>query len=361
MNFMFNPIGRLVTRMILLRFVSIVLGLTIFVLTLEIVTYVNEILALQNGRLQIVALYLAARAPSVMATFLPMAMLLAMLLTITELSYRNELTAIFAAGISPLRLLVMLLPMIIGVSLFHYILVDRLVPIAAPVLRDWKIGDYGQKKIKIGENDPIWFRTGNDIIRAAQASNDSRQLTDVVVFQRDDNGILQQQIFAKQASFGDMGWILKDAVTFDAATGKPTPSATLPYQGKLRPAEAGTRSGDPEEMTMSELNYFIANNGFGIRPAYVYDTWWFKRLTPFAVSFIMMALCIPLGTRFRRGGGLGMLFAAGVGIGFSFFVLDGIATSLGELGIFPPFFAAWITSAMFGFLALWLYAKSERV
>ena len=75
----------------------------------------------------------------------------------------------------------------------------------------------------------------------------------------------------------------------------------------------------------------------------------------------MLALCIPLGSRFRRGGGLGVLFAVGVGLGFSFFVLDGIATSLGELGIFPPFIAAWITLVMFGFLALWLYAKSERV
>jgi lipopolysaccharide export system permease protein len=361
MNLLFNPIGRLVTRMILMRFVSIVLGLTIFVLTLEIVTYVNEILALQNGRLQIVGLYLAARAPSIMATFLPMALLLSMLLTVTELSYRNELTAIFAAGVSPVRLLLMLLPLIIGVSLFHYILVDRLVPVAAPVLRSWKIGDYAQKKINVGEGDPIWFRTGNDIIRAAQASNDSRQLTNVIIFERDDNGILQHQVFAKQANFGADGWTLQDVVTFDAATGNAKSSATLPYEGKLRPAEAGTRSGDPEEMTIGELGYFIDNNGFGIRPAYVYNTWWFKRLTPFAVSFIMMALCIPLGTRFRRGGGLGVLFAIGVGIGFAFFVLDGIATSLGELGIFPPFFAAWITSLMFGFLALWLYAKSERV
>ncbi len=361
MRLIFNPIGRLVTRMILMRFVAIVLGLTIFVLTLEVVAYVNEILALQNGRLQIVGLYLAARAPSIMATFLPMALLLSLLLTVTELSYRNELSAIFAAGISPFRLLLMLLPMIIGVSLFHFVLIDRLVPISAPVLRSWKIGDYAQKGIKVGEGDPIWFRTGNDIIRAGKANNDSSQLTEVVIFERDDKGILKQQVFAKSATFGSDGWTLQDAVTFDATTGQATPSATATYKGKLRPAEAGSRSGDPEEMTIGELNYFITNNGFGIRPAYVYDTWWFKRLTPFAVSFVMVALCIPLGTRFRRGGGLGILFAAGVGIGFAFFVLDGISTSLGELGIFPPFLAAWITLLMFGFLALWLYAKSERV
>ena len=361
MNIITNRIGRMIQRMILVRFLGIVLGLTLFVLTLEIVTYANEILALQDGRFQIVATYLLARAPSVMENFLAMALLLSVLLTITELSYRNELTAIFAAGVSPFRLAVMLLPLVVAISAFHFILLDRLVPASAPVLRAWAIGDYGQKKIKVGENDPIWFRTGDDIIRAGAASTDSRQLSNIIIFQRDNKGILKRQIFAAEAHFGDGGWTLQDTVTFDAATGQPSISPTLAYKGKLKPAEAGTRSGDPEEMTLGELGYFVANNGFGIRPSYVYDTWWYKRLTPIAVSLLMVAVCIPLGARFRRGGGLGLLFGAGVGIGFTFLVLDGMATSLGELGIFPPFLAAWITLLMFGFLTVWLYAKAERV
>ena len=93
----------------------------------------------------------------------------------------------------------------------------------------------------------------------------------------------------------------------------------LVYSGAMKPAAAGARSGDPEEMTISDLNYFIANSGFGIRPVWVYETWWQKRISLFFATLVMIAICIPIATRFRRGGGLGMLFATGCGAWLSLF------------------------------------------
>jgi lipopolysaccharide export system permease protein len=355
-----NRIGLMVSRMILARFAAILIGLSLFVLTLEIVTYANEILALQKGS-SILFKYLVARAPATLATFLPMSMLLALLLTITELSYRNELTAIWSMGISPLRVALMLVPVALLAGLMHFALLDRAVPAAAPTLRLWGIADYGEKKLKVGESDPLWLRSGTDIIRAASASDDSRRLEDVVIFRRDQMGLLTEQIFASSASLSEQGWKLQNAVTY-YTNGTPAARATsLSYDGEARPAEAGYRSGDPEEMTVSDLSYFIANDGFGIRPAYVYQTWWHKRLTALAVSLVMVALCIPLATRFRRGGGLGWLFAAGVGLGFTFFVIDGIATSVGELGLVSPWLAAWIPVLLYACFALYLMGRAERV
>jgi lipopolysaccharide export system permease protein len=58
---------------------------------------------------------------------------------------------------------------------------------------------------------------------------------------------------------------------------------------------------------------------------------------------------------------LGMLFALGVGLGFAFFILDGIAMSVGELGVVYPWLAAWLPVLVFGFIALYLLSRSERV
>jgi lipopolysaccharide export system permease protein len=353
-------IGWLISRMIMVRFVTIIIGLTLFVLTLEIATYAKEILALESGT-AIIFKYLLARAPATLATFLPMSLLLALLLTLTELSYRNELTAIWAMGISPLRVIATLAPLAILCGVLHFALVDRAVPAAAPTLRNWGIADYGEKKLKVGERDPLWLRSGGDIIRAASASSDSKRLEDVVIFKRDELGLLTEQVFAASATLDQAGWKLQNSVTY-RADGSPADRATnITYAGEARPAEAGYRSGDPEEMTVSDLSYFIANDGFGIRPAFVYQTWWHKRLTPLAISLVMVALCVPLATRFRRGGGLGWLFAAGVGLGFTFFVLDGIATSVGELGLVSPWLAAWFPVSLFFFLALYLLGRAERV
>lgn len=353
-------IGWLISRMIMARFVAILIGLTLFVLTLEIATYAREILALESGS-AIIFKYLLARAPATLATFLPMSLLLALLLTLTELSYRNELTAIWAMGISPLRVIVTLAPLAILIGVLHFVLVDRAVPAAAPTLRNWGIADYGEKKLKVGERDPLWLRSGRDIIRAASASPDSRRLEDVVIFKRNAQGLLIEQVYAASASLDENGWKLQNSVTYPA-DGSPAIRATSAvYAGEARPAEAGYRSGDPEEMTISDLSYFIANNGFGIRPTFVYRTWWHKRLTALAVSLVMIALCVPLATRFRRGGGLGWLFAAGVGLGFTFFVFDGIATSVGELGLVSPWLAAWLPVLLFACLALYLLGRAERV
>jgi lipopolysaccharide export system permease protein len=356
-----NRIAAMIGRMILMRFVPILLGLTLFVLTLEVVTYAKEILALDDNSLAIIGKYILARMPATMATFLPISLLLALLLAITELSYRNELAAIWSVGLSPARLIVLLAPLALVIGLIHFAVVDRLVPAAAPTLRTWGIADYGEKKLRIGERDPIWLRSGNDIMRAATANRDATRLSDVVIFKRDATGILLQQIYAEAASLGPEGWILQNAVTYGREPSQPTRSTQTTYRGTMRAAQAGSRSGDPEEMTISDLSYFIANNGFGIRPAYVYQAWWHKRISLVFVSLVMVALVIPLSARFRRGGGLGLLFALGVGLGFAFFILDGIAMSVGELGAVYPWLAAWLPVLVFGCLALYLTSTTERV
>ena len=356
-----NRVARMVARMIALRFIAILLGLSLFVLTLEVVAYAKEILALSDNGLTMIGKYLLFRAPATMATFLPISLLLALLLTVTELSYRNEITAMWSIGLSPFRLIAMLSPVALLIGMLHFVLVDRLVPAAAPTLRSWGIADYGEKKLKIGERDPIWLRSGPDIMRAASANRDASRLTDVTIFRRDNSGILLEQIYASSATREAGGWTLQNAVVYDRDAGAPKRSTQLIYTGTMRAAEAGSRSGDPEEMTLGDLSYFIENNGFGIRPAYVYQAWWHKRISVIFVSLIMVALVIPLATRFRRGGGLGMLFALGVALGFAFFILDGIAMSIGELGVVFPWLAAWLPVLVFGFIALYLLSRSERV
>mgnify|MGYP001765210987 CR=1 FL=1 len=353
----------MISKMVLARFLALLFGLSLFVLTLEVAAYSKDVLAIDadGGTLSSVFTYIVHRLPLTLATFLPMSLLMALLLTLTELSYRNELVAIWASGISPGRLIFLLVPLAILIGVAHFALLDRAVPAAAPSLREWGIGDYGRERLKIGERDPIWLRSGNDIMRAASASRDSRRLEDVVIFKRDADGLLLEQIFAERAVQTNGVWDLTNATTYFRGNKPPEKASTLQYGGQMRPAAAGSRSGDPEEMSLSDLRYFISNDGFGIRPAYVYKTWLHKRLTPILISIVMVGLCVPLAARFRRGGGLGLLFAVGIGLGFAFFVFDGIALSVGELGFVTPWLAAWTPVLAFAALAAYLTLQTERV
>ncbi len=354
-------IGWMLTRMILTRFFGILFGITIFVLTLELVSYSKEILALDKGNTGILLKYIFMRSPATLATFLPMSMLLAILLSLAELSYRNEVSAFWAAGASPTRLIVMLLPLAFVTGGLNFLLNDKAIPAAAPQLKQWGVADYGEKKLKVGENDPIWMRSGPDILRAASSNADSSVLENVIIFRRDASGILQEQIVARRAVLEGDRWNLKGVIVYYRENLAPNRLDNLVYSGAMKPAAAGARSGDPEEMTISDLSYFIENSGFGIRPVWVYQTWWQRRIALFFATLVMITLCVPLATRFRRGGGIGMMFGVGVGLGFLYFMTDGIALTMGELGFVKPWMAAWLPVMSFGALATALGLRMERV
>jgi lipopolysaccharide export system permease protein len=354
-------IARMVSRMVLVRFLAVLIGITIFVLSLESVSYSKEILALQPGSPLIVLHYMLMRAPATLSTFLPMSFLIALLLTLTELSLRNEIVSVFAAGVSPVRLVFMLMPAVALVGGINWLLLDRAVPYAAPTLRNWAVADYGEKKIRISENDPLWLRNGNDVLRAEKASANSRNLEKVTIFHRDVNGLLLEQITADKAERTTAGWQLTGVTRYDRSGRAPEILGTSTFSGRLQPAAAGSRSGDPEEMSMSDIAFFIKNKGFGIRPTYVYQTWWHKRIAATVAAFILMALCIPLATSFRRGGGLGIVFAGGIGLGFLYFITDGIFLTTGEIGILPPWLASWMPNMAFGLLALLMLLRREKL
>ena len=358
---MIRIIGWMLIRMVSIRFVAILLGISIFVLSLDLLGNAKDLQALRPGDTGILLDYMVYRAPSVLANYTGISILLATLLTLTELSYRNEMVAIWAAGLSPVRLLVMLLPLAFLVGGLQFILSDSAIPATTPQLRDWGIGDYGADKLKVGERDPIWMRAGPDILRAGSANADSTKLDNVIIFRRDETGLLREQIYAATAELANGRWTLSDVLVYYRDNLQPSRLDTLVYSGAMKPAQAGARSGAPEDMSLSELSYFIDNQGFGIRPPWVYETWAHKRVSLFFSGLLMIALCLPLATRFRRGGGLGILFAAGVGMGFLYFIVDGISLTMGELGFVTPWLAAWFPLIAFGALAAVLTFKSETV
>ena len=353
-----TTIARFLIRMILLRFAVILFGIGGFVLTLEVVSSIRDMGVISPNTLVAVLEYIFMRSPSILTLFIPISLLLALLLTITELSYRNEMTAIWTTGISPARLIVMLLPVALIVGAFQFVLMDQAVPAAAPTMRSWGIGDYARRKLNTSKNDPVWLRSGDDVIRALEANDEDTKLKNLILFRRTPEGMLKEQVFAASGELVDGQWLLKDVVIYYVGGQSPSRLETMIYNGPPKPASAA-RSAEPEEMTISDLSYYIANNGFGVKPVYVYQTWWHKRLTPLVIAVMMLVLCVPLSTRFQRGGGIGYLFVFGVALGFLFFVGEGLATTLGEVGTVAPWLAAWSPIIIFGAIAVVVLARSE--
>ena len=69
-------IAWMLTRMIFMRFLIILFGISAFVILLEVVTYSEEILKLRNNEVSALAHYAALLLPRTLSTFLGMSVLL---------------------------------------------------------------------------------------------------------------------------------------------------------------------------------------------------------------------------------------------------------------------------------------------
>lgn len=129
-----KTIGWLLSKMILLRFVMILSGISVFVVSLTVVTYSEEILKRGAGGASPIAEYALLLLPVTASTFMAISVLLGILLALVELSYRSELTAIWATGLSPVRIVFMLFPLALIIGGMTFLIADQGVPRVTPKL-----------------------------------------------------------------------------------------------------------------------------------------------------------------------------------------------------------------------------------
>ena len=158
--------------------------------------------------------------------------------------------------ISPLRMMIMLMPLAFVTGGINFLINDQAVPAAAPQLREWGVGDYGEKRLKIGERDPIWMRAGTDILRAGIANAQATELEDVIIFRRDQTASCANRSSPRTPSCRATAGDLTNVIVYYRENLPASRLDSLVYSGAMKPAAAGARSGDPEEMTISRSRLF---------------------------------------------------------------------------------------------------------
>ena len=123
-----------------------------------------------------------------------------MLLTLMELSLHNEMLGHVGGGVArPCAWSCSCCRWRSLIGIGNFLVHDQAVPAAAPVLHEWGIGDYGEKKLKVDERDPIWMRSGNRHPARRTSNPQATELEEVIIFRRDAKGLLTEQIMAAKA------------------------------------------------------------------------------------------------------------------------------------------------------------------
>ena len=334
---MTSIIARYVNRLLLGRFALVLLGLAALTLLLEFLGDSDQVIAANDDPIRALALYMGLRLPDILAELIPVAALLAGLLAFAELSRHSELTAIYAGGMSKVRLALAIVPAFALIGGLQLLIEDQARPAAMKELRAWGVGDY-----EAGEEAPAtWLRRGADIVRIEAIDPGQVELHGVTIFRRDAEGNLIAKIDAGHAVFDDGSWTLYDVARSEVASATVDKLAHMSWSGDVAPDDLDLLIASPAEMPLRALWRVVDDPDLGSQPAYRYATWLHERIAGPVTTAMLLLLTVAIARPPRGRTTQGTLIAAGIGGGFLLWTFDNLVLNFGDLGLLPPLLAAW--------------------
>jgi lipopolysaccharide export system permease protein len=346
---MISIIGRYVGRIVLGRFVVLLLGLATLMMLLEFLADSDQVIAASDHAIRALALYMVLRLPAILAELIPVAALLAGLVSFTELARHSELTAIYAGGMSKMRLAGAVLPVACLIGGLQFAIEDQALPAASRQLRAWGVGDYNPERDGANET---WLRHGDEILRIGRIDPERAELRDLTIFRRDADGNLTAKIQAARAIAQGDRWMLFEVARSDVATASVDTLARMSWAGNLNAADLRTLIATPSEMRLIDLLRVMERPKLGSQPVYRYATWLHERLAAPVTTAMLLLLTVALARPPRGRVTQGMLVMFGIGLGFLLWTFDSLVLNFGDLGLLPPVLAAWTPVPVIGAVAL---------
>jgi len=307
--------------------------------------------------------YYVYQIPYILSITLPMAMLLAGLFSVGQLSRNNELMAIKSVGLPIRRTLAPLLLLAAALSGLSLLFDEYVVPPANQEMH--RIENYDIKKTPrrtgaIRRNVHL-LGHGGRIYLVKIYNTDSREMTDVVI-QRFARNALVERLDAKRASWDDQGWLFDDGVV---RTFSDSGEVAIPFSHLRRPDIAetpedfATEEKDPEDMNFKELGEYIRKvRAGGADVGKLHVQLHLKIAFPFA-SLIVVLLGASL-SAFRRKSGLAFGFGVSLALCFVYYGIMRVSEVMGQDTALPAPLAAWLANLLFAAAGIVLLIRAEK-
>jgi len=320
----------------------------------------DEVLDRHPGDVSAIVEYAIWRLPELAVFLIPFSVLMATLLSLAKFERNNETLALKSAGAPYYQILLAFLPAVGLVAALHFALTDQLVPRSINHLMQDNL--YVDKKNKDDDDDKrVWVQEGNTVVEVGEVLDQGLVLLNMWLYARDEIGNITDQKFVERASYDlqTRQWTLTNIEETKIVADRGTDVIAIPtaiWNTQLGPQEFSELIERPQAMSTERLWSFAASTQLGVRPTYFYETWLQKRIALPVSSILMILLAAPVALSFgRRDRGVASGMAIGFGLGFLYFITEGLVLSLGESGAVPPFFAAWLPALLFASIGgLWL-------
>lgn len=353
-------LGRYFLRFFLGRALIVTLGLAVVLLVFDVLANADDIVSGSNSIVAPLLAYAALRLPQVITLVIPLAALIATLITYATAVSSHEMVAVRAAGISIYRTTAVLLLGAFILAGAHLWFADTVLPATTSRLQLWQARDYaGMPPRQRPHRAPAWFSLGDTVVEVGWSSLDGSHLRDITVVRRDEAGRMIAYLRAEQAEYVEELWVLRNVRRVGVNGGSQSSQEELRIAIPVTPKRFAALGERPGALSLSEIWRLANTTELGGRPERVYHVWLQRTFAQPLGALVMVLLGATVGLQHARRNRMLLASSGAIGAGFLFFVAERLLLALGETGIVPSAMAVWAPAGVFSMLAGWVLLHYE--
>ena len=349
---------RYLMRAFLAQFAGLLIGLVLFLQTLDLLANANEVLAGGGSPADTLIKYVALRVPSLFETVAPLAALLGALTAMVQLAKNSEILAMRAAGRSVLSLVGGLVVIGSALAILLFVFSDFVVTRANTALEEWRDAGFAPSGQSTVTEENTWLMEADTMVRVARVRAEGTVLENLRLLRRAEDAGIAEVIDIERAAWIGQSWAVEGVRHL--GVGAASSPVTNEWRTQLRPEHFVRFANDPKDLSLNALQEYVGNVAIGTRPKYFYDTWLHQKIAGPAVLALMPLLAAIAAFSHHRQGSAVMTVVLGIALGFSFILVDNMVLAMGQFGAIPPLMAAWLPLAFFATLGVWIIFSFEN-
>ena len=302
--------------------------------------------------------YYIQQMPFQVLQALPIASLLGSIVVMLLLGRTNEITAMRAAGMTPLRIGAPVFAGALFLCLIGFLIGETVLPKSAmrmhyieDVLIEGKSDD---KRMQKGN----WFRVKEKFFNFVDFDRNLNKLYNLVILVKSTKEFkLNEMIHAESATFNSARgtWDLNDISIYRFLSGgqvQLTKSLEFPMSLPIEPQKLTADPRRPDELSLSELSERVGRGlGTGTNVREIQVAYHVKIAFIFA-SFMVCFVGLKFGYKSERATETVVSVLLGIGLGVSYWFLLSAGRALANGGNIEPWLGAWLPNFVLGSLGV---------
>jgi lipopolysaccharide export system permease protein len=356
-----SVVNRYLARQFLALFVPILAGFVLLYVIIDLFDRL-DILLRHQATVGSATRYFVFKIPLMVTHVVPPAVVTAALIAFGMLGRRNEIIALRAGGVSLAQTAIPILVIAGAISVGALIWNETVVPYSSRKFQYVNNVEIRKREIRgVLSNRAIWYHGADGFYNIDYVDRIQQTVYDLTIYRLDDQFRLRSVVQVPRAQWVEGRWEATGAVEH-ALDGTTLHSLSLPTQELSIPETLDDFlevQREPEELSYTALRERIQSLASkGIDASHYLVDLHLKLALPFS-SAVLGLIAVPIAGRLRRHPSIAATIGLGTAVGFSYWVLLGLSTSLGESGAIPPLVAAWAPNTIYALLAAVLFLWSE--